>query len=151
MSGKPCRSDLMLHPVASDLGLHYLLRPVIWTLRVNMMSYPRKDDKWRTTNKKGLNAICGHHWSRSACAFVPSDLGIFCSLTYTSVSTDSVSGQKRPRACVVHKLHKGPFCTLSIKCLFSSKNYASYNYLFFFFLEFYFSCANINPKQKISY
>ena len=37
-------------------------------------------------------------WSQSASTYVQSDLGILCSSTYTTVSIDSVSRQRRPRS-----------------------------------------------------
>ena len=74
---------------------------------------------WFSTHKKGPNAICKQHRSRSACASMQSDLSILCSSTYTTVSIDSVSGQwtcRLIRDCVVHKLHTGPFPALHIIC-----------------------------------
>ena len=74
--------------------------------------------------EKVPQAFCGECRSRSPSTSVQSnlDIQVFCSLTYTSVSTDSVSGQRRHRsACayaqssVVHKLPEGPFCALCIK------------------------------------
>ena len=62
---------------------------------------------------------CELRRSRSACASVQSDLGSLCSLTYTAVSIDSLSRQRRPSsatllrrliwASVVRKLHQVPF------------------------------------------
>ena len=66
-------------------------------------------------HEKSPNAICCQSRSRSACSTVQSNLGILCSLTYTTVSSNSVSGQRRLiMACVVHKLHKGCFRVLNI-------------------------------------
>ena len=49
--------------------------------------------------------------SRLACASVQSNLGIFCMSTYTTVSTDSVSGQRRPRsACAYAQADQGLRC-----------------------------------------
>ena len=46
--------------------------------------------------------------SRSVFASVQSNLGIFCLLTYTTVSTDSVSGQQRTRsACRIVQADPG--------------------------------------------
>ena len=59
---------------------------------------------WCATYEKGPYAICGQRKLRSACASAQSYLGIFCLSTHTTVSTDYVSGQRRPRsACVMHK------------------------------------------------
>ena len=70
-------------------------------------------------HEKGPYAICCQSRSRSACSSVQSNLGIFCSLTYITVSTNSVSGQRRLiRACVVHKLHMGCFRVLNIMVFF---------------------------------
>ena len=42
---------------------------------------------------------------------VQSDAGIFCSSTYTTVSIDSVSGQRRPRsACANAQADQGLSC-----------------------------------------
>ena len=46
--------------------------------------------------------ICGQRRSRSACAFVQSNLSIFCSSTYTTVATNFVSGQLRPRSACAY-------------------------------------------------
>ena len=61
---------------------------------------------------------CAYH----AVSIMQSDLDILCSLTYTTVSIDSVSNNAGPdqpaqmcrliRTCIVCKLHKGPFCAL---------------------------------------
>ena len=51
---------------------------------------------WCATHDNGPYTICGQCRFRSACASVQSDLSIICSLIYTIVSTDSVSGQWRP-------------------------------------------------------
>ena len=54
------------------------------------------------TLEKCPYTICGQRRFRSACAFVQSDLSNLCSLTYTIVSIDSVSGQWRPwSACAL--------------------------------------------------
>ena len=69
--------------------------------------------------------------SSSACPSVQSNLGIFCLITYTIVSTDSVSGQQRSRLacayaqadqglCCPH-INKGPFPVLIIKYIIYSK------------------------------
>ena len=72
---------------------------------------------WCTAWQKGPYAICGQHSSRSACASVQSNLGIFCLSIYTNLFTDSVYGKRRPRlirACIVPNLQKGPFHALCI-------------------------------------
>ena len=57
---------------------------------------------WCTTLEKGSDAICEHRMSRLACASMQSHQGILCSSTYTTVSIDSVSGQRRPwSACAI--------------------------------------------------
>ena len=46
-------------------------------------------------SRKGPLCNCRQRRFRLACASVQSVLGILCSSTYTTVSTDSVSGQQR--------------------------------------------------------
>ena len=79
---------------------------------------------WCTTWEKGTYVICKQRRLSSTCASIQSDLSILCSLTYTTVSIDSVSRQWKPwSACTnvqadlgLHCLQiaRGPFCALSI-------------------------------------
>ena len=58
-------------------------------------------------HEKDPYAICGQRMPIS-CASMPSNLGIICSSTYTTVSTDSVSVQRRPRsACAFAQAENG--------------------------------------------
>ena len=74
--------------------------------------------------QKGPCAHCGQRRSRSPCTSVQSNLGNFSLSTYTTVSTVTISGQRRPRsactyaqvirACDVRNLHKALFmCCVS--------------------------------------
>ena len=50
-----------------------------------------------------------------------SDLDVLCSSTFTTVSTDFASGQRRPRsACIDRKLHKDTFPALCIILVFNA-------------------------------
>ena len=69
---------------------------LIWTYDAHNIRCP--------THKKGPYANCRQHRSRSACASVQSDLGILCSSTYTTVSTDSVSKQWWPKSACIFAL-----------------------------------------------
>ena len=53
---------------------------------------------WFITWEIGTYVLCEQLRSRSICISMQSDLGILCSLTYTTVFTDSVSRQQRPRS-----------------------------------------------------
>ena len=84
--------------------------------------------RWAHMSEKGFYAI-----SRSACASVQYNLSILLSSTYTTISIDSVSGQRSPDqparirrliiASVVHKWHKDPFHALC-------RNHNTTHYLF---------------------
>ena len=68
-------------------------------------------DTWCTTHEKCPYAFCGQRRSGSACAYVQSNMGIFCLTTYTTVSTDSVSRQWRLRsACTYGQADQGLCC-----------------------------------------
>ena len=85
--------------------------------------------------KKGPHAICGQCRSRSACPSVQSNLGIFCWSIYTTVSTDSVSRQRRHRsACVYELADQGLHClqfTLGPFFMCCASNANQYFFIFY--------------------
>ena len=66
------------------------------------------------TWEKGPYAICEQRRSSWACTSMQSDLGILYSLTYTTVSIDSVSGKWMPwSACMIAQAYQGLPCPQS--------------------------------------
>ena len=64
--------------------------------------------------------FAGNVCPESACKSLQSDLGILCSLTYTSVATDSVRGQRWARtACANEQADQGLRCPQITKGSFS--------------------------------
>ena len=82
----PCPHEETLHPWLSKMySLKILIEPqicrLIWILTGHV---------WCAMWEKGPYTICGQHRSSAT------DLSIFCSSTYTTVSINSVSEQQRP-------------------------------------------------------
>ena len=88
---------IRLHAAHLDLHCSRIFQQCAWCL-----SYDAQH------TKRVLIHFCRLRRSRSACTSVQSNLYIFCSLTYTTVSTDFISGQQTPRsACAYVQADQG--------------------------------------------
>ena len=88
-----------------------LLQILLGSLRVDIFYYNCPKYIWCGMQEKGPYAIRRQCMSRSVCTSVQSNLGIFHSSTYTTVPTNSVSGQWRPRsACAYAQADQGLPC-----------------------------------------
>ena len=96
---------------------------------------------WCTTHKKGPYAFWGQCRSRSPCASMQSNMDTFCSSTNTTVSTDSVRGQQRPRsACTYVQADQGLRCPQIVQGPFSCV-------VHHVFMELWCQCCTLNAGQ----